>query len=31
MGFLKREEKPPVKVKVAKATLPSHAANTNAT
>jgi hypothetical protein len=31
MGFLKREEKPPEKVKVAKASLPSHAANTNAT
>jgi hypothetical protein len=26
MGFLKREEKPPEKVKVAKASLPSHAA-----
>jgi hypothetical protein len=31
MGFLKREEKPLEKVKVAKANLPSHAANTNAT
>jgi hypothetical protein len=31
MGFLKREEKPPEKVKVAKANLPSHAADTNAT
>jgi hypothetical protein len=31
MGFLKREEKPPEKVKVAKASLPSHAADTNAT
>jgi hypothetical protein len=31
MGFLKREEKPPKKVKVAKASLPSHAADTNAT
>jgi hypothetical protein len=30
MGFLKREEKPPEKVKVAKASLPSHAADTNA-
>jgi hypothetical protein len=31
MGFLKREEKPPKKVKVAKASLLSHAADTNAT
>jgi hypothetical protein len=31
MGFFKREEKPPEKVKVAKASLPSHAADTNAT
>jgi hypothetical protein len=31
MGFLKREEKPPEKVKVAKASLPSHTADTNAT
>jgi hypothetical protein len=31
MGFLKREEKPPEKVKVAKVSLPSHAADTNAT
>jgi hypothetical protein len=31
MGFLKREEKPPEKVKIAKASLPSHAADTNAT
>jgi hypothetical protein len=31
MGFLKREEKPPEKVKVAKASLLSHAADTNAT
>jgi hypothetical protein len=31
MDFLKREEKPPEKVKVAKANLPSHAADTNAT
>jgi hypothetical protein len=31
MGFLKREEKPPEKVKVAKTSLPSHAADTNAT
>jgi hypothetical protein len=31
MGFLKREEKPPEKVKVAKASLPSHVADTNAT
>jgi hypothetical protein len=31
MGFLKREEKPPEKVKVAKASLPSHAVDTNAT
>jgi hypothetical protein len=30
MGFLKRNEKPPEKVKVAKANLPSHAADTNA-
>jgi hypothetical protein len=30
MGFLKREEKPPEKVKVAKASLPSHAADINA-
>jgi hypothetical protein len=30
MGFLKRKEKPPEKVKVAKASLPSHAADTNA-
>jgi hypothetical protein len=30
MGFLKREEKPPEKVKVAKASLPSHIADTNA-
>jgi hypothetical protein len=29
MGFLKREEKPPEKVKVAKASFPSHAADTN--
>jgi hypothetical protein len=31
MSFLKREEKPPEKVKVVKASLPSHAADTNAT
>jgi hypothetical protein len=31
MGFLKLEEKPPAKVKVAKASLPFHAADTNAT
>jgi hypothetical protein len=31
MDFLKREEKPPEKVKVAKANLPSNAADTNAT
>jgi hypothetical protein len=31
MGFLKHEEKPPEKVKVAKASLPFHAADTNAT
>jgi hypothetical protein len=31
MGFLKHEEKPPENVKVAKASLPSHAADTNAT
>jgi hypothetical protein len=31
MGFLKREEKPPKKVKVAKASLPFHAVDTNAT
>jgi hypothetical protein len=31
MGFLKRDKKPPEKVKVAKASLPSHAADTNAT
>jgi hypothetical protein len=31
MGFLKHEEKPPEKVKVTKASLPSHIANTNAT
>jgi hypothetical protein len=31
MGFLKREEKPPEKVKVAKASLPFHATDTNAT
>jgi hypothetical protein len=31
MGFLKREEMPPEKVKVAKASLPSHATDTNAT
>jgi hypothetical protein len=31
MGFLKREEKPSEKVKVAKASLPSHIADTNAT
>jgi hypothetical protein len=31
MGFLKREEKPPEKVKVAKASFPSHAADTNVT
>jgi hypothetical protein len=31
MGFLKCEEKPPEKVKAAKASLPSHAADTNAT
>jgi hypothetical protein len=31
MDFLKRKEKPPEKVKVAKANLPSHAADTNAT
>jgi hypothetical protein len=31
MGFLKREEKPPEKIKVAKASFPSHAADTNAT
>jgi hypothetical protein len=30
-GFLKREEKPPEKVKAAKASLPSHVADTNAT
>jgi N-glycosylase/DNA lyase len=30
MDFLKREEKPPEKVKVAKANLPSHAVDTNA-
>jgi hypothetical protein len=31
MGFLKCEEKPPEKVKVAKASFPSHATDTNAT
>jgi hypothetical protein len=31
MDFLKREEKPPEKVKVAKASLPSHTADTNVT
>jgi hypothetical protein len=31
MGFLKREEKLPEKVKVAKASLLSHAADTNVT
>jgi hypothetical protein len=31
MDFFKREEKPPEKVKVAKASLPSHAADTNTT
>jgi hypothetical protein len=31
MGFLKCEEKPPENIKVAKASLPSHAADTNAT
>jgi hypothetical protein len=31
MGFLKHEEKPPEKVKVAKASLPYHAADINAT
>jgi hypothetical protein len=31
MGFLKREEKPPERVKVAKASLPSHTADTSAT
>jgi hypothetical protein len=31
MGFLKRKEKPPEKVEVAKASLTSHAADTNAT
>jgi hypothetical protein len=31
MDFLKRNEKPPEKVKVAKASLPSHAADTNTT
>jgi hypothetical protein len=31
MDFLKREEKPPEKVKVAKASLPSHVVDTNAT
>ena len=31
MDFLKCEEKPSKKIKVAKASLPSHAANTNAT
>jgi hypothetical protein len=31
MGFLKREEKPPEKVKVAKASFPFHAVDTNAT
>jgi hypothetical protein len=31
MGFLKREEKPHEKVKVSKASLPSHAADTNPT
>jgi hypothetical protein len=31
MGFPKRKEKPPEKVKVAKAGWPSHTANTNAT
>jgi hypothetical protein len=30
MGFFKREEKPPEKVQVAKASFPSHAAHTNA-
>ena len=30
MGFFKREEKPPEKVKVAKASLPSHAPDSNA-
>jgi hypothetical protein len=29
MGFLKREEKPQEKVKAAKASLPSHAADTS--
>jgi hypothetical protein len=31
MGFLKREEKPPEKVKATKASLSSHSADTNAT
>jgi hypothetical protein len=31
MDFLKRKEKPPEKVKVAKVSFPSHAADTNAT
>jgi hypothetical protein len=31
MGFLKHEEKPPEKVKAAKASLPSHATDTNVT
>jgi hypothetical protein len=31
MGFLKHEEKPPEKVKIAKASLPSHVVDTNAT
>jgi hypothetical protein len=31
IGFFKREEKPPEKVKVAKASLPSHTVDTNAT
>jgi hypothetical protein len=31
MGFLKREEKPQEKVKAAKASLPSHAADTSMT
>jgi hypothetical protein len=31
MGFLEREEKPPEKVKATKASLPSLAADTNAT
>jgi hypothetical protein len=31
MGFLKRKEKPPEKVKVAKTSLPSHAVDINAT